>query len=134
MNSDFKNTELIVILGPTASGKTALAVDLAYQINGEIISADSRQVYRNMDIGTGKDLSEYKRKDKDVPYHLINICDAGEKYNVARFQNDFNDVFEQVKSRNSVPILCGGTGLYIQSVISDVWETQIPINEGFREE
>lgn len=134
MNSDKKNTELIIILGPTASGKTTLAVDLAIKLNGEIISADSRQVYRKMDIGTGKDLSEYERNEKRIPHHLINICDAGEKYNVARFQNDFNDVFEQVKSRNSVPILCGGTGLYVQAVISDFWKTQIPIIEGFREE
>lgn len=134
MNSDKKNADLIIILGPTASGKTALAVDLAYRLNGEIISADSRQVYRKMDIGTGKDLSEYERNEKRIQHHLIDICDAGEKYNVAKFQNDFNDAFEQVKSRNSVPILCGGTGLYIQAVISDFWKTQIPINEGFREE
>ncbi len=134
MNSDKKNTELIIILGPTASGKTELAVDLACRVNGELLSADSRQVYRNMNIGTGKDLLEYKRNAKDVPYHLIDICDAGDKYNVARFQNDFNNVFEQVKSRNSVPILCGGTGLYIQAVISDLWKTQVPISESFRSE
>lgn len=134
MNSDKKNTELVIILGPTASGKTALAVDLAFKLNGEIISADSRQVYRKMDIGTGKDLSEYERNEKRIPHHLVNICDAGEKYNVARFQNDFNDVFEQVKSRNSVPILCGGTGLYIQAVLSDWWKTQVPINDSLRAE
>lgn len=132
MNFDKKNTELIVIIGPTASGKTALAVDLATNLKGEIISADSRQVYRNMDIGTGKDLSEYKRHDKDIPYHLIDICEAGDKYNLARFQNDFNEVFEQIKTRNNLPILCGGTGLYIQAVISDFWKTQIPINAPFR--
>lgn len=134
MNSDQKNTELIIILGPTASGKTTLAVDLAYHLNGEIISADSRQVYRNMDIGTGKDFSEYVRQGKAIPYHLIDICEAGEKYNLARFQNDFNEVFEQIKSRDSVPILCGGTGLYIQAVISDFWKSQVPINESFRSE
>lgn len=134
MNSDQKNTELIIILGPTASGKTTLAVDLAYHLNGEIISADSRQVYRNMDIGTGKDFSEYERQGKDIPYHLIDICEAGEKYNLARFQNDFNEVFEQIKSRDSVPILCGGTGLYIQAVISDFWKSQVPINESCRSE
>jgi tRNA dimethylallyltransferase len=134
VNSDQKNTELIIILGPTASGKTTLAVDLAYHLNGEIISADSRQVYRNMDIGTGKDFSEYVRQGKAIPYHLIDICEAGEKYNLARFQNDFNEVFEQIKSRDSVPILCGGTGLYIQAIISDFWKSQVPINESFRSE
>ena len=134
MNSDHNNTELIIILGPTASGKTTLAVDLAYHLNGEIISADSRQVYRNMDIGTGKDLSEYERQGKDIPYHLINICEAGDKYNLARFQNDFNEVFEQIKTRDNVPILCGGTGLYIQAIISDFWKSQVPINESFRSE
>lgn len=133
MNSEERNTELIVILGPTASGKTELAVDLAYQLNGEIISADSRQVYKKMDVGTGKDLSEYKKNDKNISNHLIDICEAGEKYNVARFQNDFNTAFDQIKSRKSVPILCGGTGLYIQAAISDLWKTQIPVNEGFRE-
>ncbi|MCP9756275.1 tRNA (adenosine(37)-N6)-dimethylallyltransferase MiaA [Lacihabitans sp. CCS-44] len=134
MNSEEVKTELIVILGPTASGKTELAVNLAYQLNGEIISADSRQVYKKMDVGTGKDLAEYIKNDKNIPYHLIDICEAGEKYNVARFQNDFHAVFEQVKSRNGFSILCGGTGLYIQAAISDLWKTQIPVNEDFREE
>jgi tRNA dimethylallyltransferase len=134
VHSEHKNTELIIILGPTASGKTTLAVDLAYHLNGEIISADSRQVYRNMDIGTGKDFSEYERQGKDIPYHLIDICEAGDKYNLARFQNDFNEVFEQIKTRDNVPILCGGTGLYIQAIISDFWKSQVPINESFRSE
>lgn len=134
MSFDKKDTELLVILGPTASGKTQLAVNLACKCNGEVISADSRQVYRNMDIGTGKDLNEYKKADKNIPYHLIDICEAGEKYNVARFQNDFHEVFEQVKSRNALPILCGGTGLYIQAVLSDFWKTQVPINDSLRAE
>ncbi|MCP9761706.1 tRNA (adenosine(37)-N6)-dimethylallyltransferase MiaA [Lacihabitans soyangensis] len=134
MNFSEQKTELIVILGPTASGKTELAVNLAYKLNGEIISADSRQVYKNMDVGTGKDLSEYTKDDATIPYHLIDICEAGEKYNVARFQNDFMEVFEQIKSRNALPILCGGTGLYIQAVISDFWKMQVPVNQILRSE
>jgi tRNA dimethylallyltransferase len=134
VNSSEKRTELIVILGPTASGKTELAVNLAFQLSGEIISADSRQVYKNMDVGTGKDLSEYTKDDVAIPYHLIDICEAGDKYNVARFQNDFTEVFEQIKSRNGLPILCGGTGLYIQAVISDFWKMQVPVNQILRAE
>ncbi|HLO43170.1 MAG TPA: tRNA (adenosine(37)-N6)-dimethylallyltransferase MiaA [Leadbetterella sp.] len=134
MNFSEQKTELIVILGPTASGKTELAVNLAYKLNGEIISADSRQVYKKMDIGTGKDLAEYQKNGKNIPYHLIDICEAGEKYNVARFQNDFTEVFEQIKSRNALPILCGGTGLYIQAVISDFWKMQVPVNQILRSE
>ena len=134
MNFDKRNTELVIILGPTASGKTQLAVELANSANGEIISADSRQVYKKMDVGTGKDLSEYTKDDAAIPYHLIDICEAGEKYNVARFQNDFTEVFEQIKSRNALPILCGGTGLYIQAVISDFWKMQVPVNQILRSE
>lgn len=134
MNFNEQKTELIVILGPTASGKTALAVNLAYQLKGEIISADSRQVYKNMDVGTGKDLAEYTKDGVEIPYHLIDNCEAGEKYNVARFQNDFAEVFEQIKSRDALPILCGGTGLYIQSVISDFWKMQVPVNQNLRSE
>jgi tRNA dimethylallyltransferase len=122
------NLDLIVILGPTASGKTKLAVTLANAIDGEIISADSRQVYKGMDIGTGKDLSEYQ----NVPYHLIDICLAGEKYNVARFQSDFVEVLEEIKSRKKFPILCGGTGLYIQAALSDLWQIHIPVDENLR--
>src|SRR5690606_34036819 len=101
--------DLICILGPTASGKTTLAVALAKILDGEIISADSRQVYRGMDIGTGKDLEEYD----DVPYHLIDILDAGEIYGVGQFQKDFKRVLREIRSRKRTPILCGGTGLYL---------------------
>jgi tRNA dimethylallyltransferase len=132
VNFKEQKTELIVILGPTASGKTELAINLAYQLKGEIISADSRQVYKNMDVGTGKDLAEYTKDGVEIPYHLIDSCEAGEKYNVARFQTDFAEVFEQIKSRDALPILCGGTGLYIQSVISDFWKMQVPVNQNLR--
>lgn len=104
---------LITILGPTASGKTSLAAALAKQIDGEIISADSRQVYRGMDIGTGKDLADYG----NVPYHLIDIRNAGEKYNLFQYQEDFRKAYDDIQSRGLWPILCGGTGLYIESVL-----------------
>lgn len=105
--------DLIVVLGPTASGKTKYAVALARQIPGvEIISADSRQVYRGMDIGTGKDLDEYG----EIPYHVIDVADAGEKYNVFRFQQDFIKAYASIRERGGVPVLCGGTGLYINAV------------------
>jgi len=120
---------LICILGPTASGKTALAVALAKMLDGEIISADSRQVYRGMDIGTGKDLEEYN----DIPYHLIDILDAGEIYGVGQFQKDFNRVFRDIRSRKRIPILCGGTGLYIQAVLQNFSHTYIPRNFALRD-
>src|SRR5690606_30570160 len=120
---------LITILGPTASGKTNLAVALAKEMDGEIISADSRQVYREMDIGTGKDLLEYE----GVPYHLIDILDAGDIYGVGQFQIDFNRVFNDIKERGKVPILCGGTGLYIQAVLQNFSHTYIPRNPELRE-
>ena len=113
------STDLIVILGPTATGKTLLAVQLADKWDGEIISADSRQVYRSMDIGTGKDLKEYKHSGKQIPYHLIDIADPIEEYNVAQFQKDFYRVFSDIKTRNKLPILCGGTGFYIKAVLMD---------------
>lgn len=106
--------ELVCVLGPTASGKTKYAVRLAHDIGGEIISADSRQVYRRMDIGTGKDLLEYG----DIPSHLIDIRNAGEQYNVHDFQEDFSKAFELIRVHNKIPILCGGTGLYISAVTS----------------
>ncbi|MBN1198494.1 MAG: tRNA (adenosine(37)-N6)-dimethylallyltransferase MiaA [Bacteroidales bacterium] len=109
---------MIVILGPTASGKTKLAVQLAYELDGEIISADSRQVYRGMDIGTGKDLTEYLVKGKQIPYHLIDIEDPGYEYNVYEFQQDFLKAYEEIGMRGKLPILCGGSGLYIESVLN----------------
>jgi len=108
---------MIVILGPTASGKTRLAAHVACELDGEIISADSRQVYRGMDIGTGKDLAEYRVHGKSVPYHLIDIVDPGYEYNVYEFQQDFLTAYEGIVSRNKIPVLCGGTGLYLESVL-----------------
>lgn len=108
---------ILTILGPTACGKTGFAAHLAYDIDGEIISADSRQVYRGMDIGTGKDLVDYVVDGKQVPYHLIDIVDAGVRYNVYEWQQVFLTSYEDIMSRGKVPILCGGTGMYIESVI-----------------
>lgn len=107
----------MVILGPTASGKTQLACAVAAELEGEIISADSRQIYRFMDIGTGKDLSEYVINGKHIPYHLIDIKDPGYRYNIAEFQEDFLRVYTEVKSRDQLPILCGGSGLYLETAL-----------------
>lgn len=123
---------MITILGPTACGKTAFAAHLASNIGGEIISADSRQVYRAMDIGTGKDLDDYIVSGKKVPYHLIDIADAGEKYNVFRYQHDFLEAYNDIRSRNVVPILCGGTGLYIESVLRGYNLSPVPQNHALR--
>ena len=109
--------DLLVLLGPTASGKTHLATRLAYELDGEIISADSRQVYRGMDIGTGKDIQEYIVEEKSIPYHLIDIVDPGYEYNVYEFQQDFLKAYDKITQRGKLPILCGGTGLYIESVL-----------------
>ena len=111
--------DLLVVLGPTATGKTKLAVQLADTLKGEIISADSRQVYRGMDIGTGKDLEEYKLNGNTIPHHLIDIADPMEEYNVAQFQEDFYRLFTEIRDRNKTPILCGGTGFYIKAVLMD---------------
>lgn len=122
-------TSMLVITGPTASGKTRRAVDVAKHINGEIISADSRQLYRTMDIGTGKDLSEYG----SVPYHLIDICPAGYKYNLYEYLRDFDKVYGDIKKRGKFPILCGGTGLYIESVINGLRLPEVPENKELRQ-
>ncbi len=121
---------LITILGPTASGKTPLAAALARRVNGEIISADSRQVYRRMDIGTGKDLADYG----DVPYHLIDICEPGTKYNLFQYQQDFFDAYEDITARGCQPILCGGTGLYIEAVLKGYKLSPVPQNPELREQ
>ena len=110
---------LVVILGPTASGKTSFAVKLANQVKGEIISADSRQIYKGMDIGTGKDLDEYTINKKNIPYYLINILNPKEDYSVYQFRNDFFDCYNKLKKQNKNIILCGGTGLYIESILLD---------------
>ena len=108
---------MLTLLGPTASGKTTLAAHLAHRIGGEIISADSRQVYRRMDIGTGKDLSDYVVEGQAIPYHLIDICEPGERYNLFRYTQDFQKAYDDITSRGRIPILCGGTGLYIEAVL-----------------
>ncbi len=125
--------ELITILGPTASGKTTLAVAVAAKLETEIISGDSRQVYRGMDIGTGKDLSEYTVDGKQIPFHLIDILDAGEKYNVFEFQHDFHKAFSEISSKGKTPILCGGTGLYIEAVLKGYKLFDVPENKLLRQ-
>ena len=125
--------DLVTILGPTASGKTSLAVALAADLNTEIISADSRQIYKRMDIGTGKDLEEYKYEDKEIQYHLIDICEPGYKYNLYEYQRDFNVVFQDLRTREKFPILCGGTGLYIETVLKGYSMPQVPENKELRE-
>lgn len=112
-----KQDKLIVITGPTASGKTSLASKLAYDIDSEIISADSRQIYKGMDIGTGKDLDDYIVNQKSIPYHLIDILDPKQNYSVYDFQKDFYNAYQKIRLKNKVPILCGGTGLYIESTL-----------------
>jgi tRNA dimethylallyltransferase len=128
---------MITILGPTASGKTPLAAALAEKIGGEIISADSRQVYRRMDIGTGKDLGDYILKIKDeivkIPYHLIDICEPGTKYNLFQYQQDFYDAYQDICRRGVVPILCGGTGLYIEAVLKGYKLSPVPQNPELRQ-
>ena len=153
---------MITILGPTASGKTPIAAHLAATIGGEIISADSRQVYRRMDIGTGKDLADYvvrregvrregvrregekesgekERRSQEtgysrkVPYHLIDICEPGTKYNLFEYQQDFFDAYQDIRSRGAVPILCGGTGLYIEAVLKGYQLSPVPQNQALRD-
>lgn len=125
--------ELITIIGPTASGKTALAAALAARLDTEIISADSRQLYRGMDIGTGKDLADYVVDGKQIPYHLIDICDPGYKYNVFEYQHDFFKVFAGLRERGKLPILCGGTGLYVEAVLKGYKLLDVPPNPALRE-
>ena len=140
--------KMITILGPTASGKTPLAAALAQQINGEIISADSRQVYRRMDIGTGKDLADYtvhgsgsmvqgssltiNQEPLTIPYHLIDICEPGTKYNLFQYQQDFFDAYQDITGRGKTPILCGGTGLYIEAVLKGYQLSPVPQNPELR--
>lgn len=131
--------KMITILGPTASGKTPVAARLAAEIGGEVISADSRQVYRRMDIGTGKDLGEYVVRSQEsgvsrqIPYHLIDIREPGTKYNLFEYQQDFFDVYEDIRSRGVVPILCGGTGLYIEAVLKGYHLSPVPQNQELRD-
>ena len=125
---------LITVLGHTAGGKTTFASHLAHRLGSEIISADSRQVYKGMDIGTGKDLADYQIAGKKIPYHLIDICEAGERYNVYEYQKDFIRVFNRLEKEQKMPILCGGTGLYIDAVINNYRLIQVPVNQKLRDE
>lgn len=127
------NYELITIIGPTASGKTAFVAALAARLDTEIISGDSRQVYRSMDIGTGKDLADYVVDGKQIPYHLIDICNPGDKYNVFEYQHDFHKAFEEIRKKGKLPILCGGTGMYIESVLRGFKLLDVPQNPALRE-
>ena len=130
--------KLITILGPTACGKTSLAVALAYSLHmdgqeAEILSGDSRQVYRGMTIGTGKDLGDYTVEGYNVPYHLIDICEPGTKYNLFQYQQDFHKAYNEVRGRGALPILCGGTGLYIESVLKGYQLSPVPQNQPLRD-
>lgn len=124
--------DLITILGPTASGKTVLSAKLAAELNGEIISADSRQVYRRMDLGTGKDLDDYVINGKKIPYHLIDIVEPGTKYNVFAYQRDFLKAYKKVCTKGRMPILCGGSGLYLESVLRGYRLLPVPENKKLR--
>lgn len=123
----------IFVIGPTASGKTSLAVQLAHRLNGEIISADSRQVYKRMDIGTGKDLKEYSIGNQGINYHLIDICEPGEKYNIERFYTDCVQALLEINKTKKLPIICGGSGLYIETLLKGNEFSSIPKNEVLRE-
>ena len=126
--------DMLTILGPTATGKTQLAASLAAKLNGEVLSADSRQIYRGMDLGTGKDLADYTVGGERIPYHLIDLVEAGEQYNVFEFQRSFIQAFDEIRSRGSFPVFCGGSGLYLEAVLKGYQLTQVPSNKARREE
>jgi tRNA dimethylallyltransferase len=134
MDSSSGNCDLLTITGPTASGKTAFAARMASILDGEIISADSRQVYRKMNIGTGKDYEDYTIKERTIPYHLIDIHDPGYKYNVFEFQQDFVRIYNDIKTREKIPILAGGTGMYIESILKGYNLTDVPKNLELRKQ
>jgi len=123
---------IVAIIGATAGGKTSVATQLAYELDGEILSADSRQIYKGMDIGTGKDLVDYNVNGKAIPYHLIDIADAGEKYSVYLYQKDFFAAYQNIVARGKFPILCGGSGLYIESVLKSYKMLDVPKNNALR--
>lgn len=127
------NFDLITILGPTASGKTSFAAALAYELDTEIISADSRQIYKQMDLGTGKDLEDYTVNGKQIPYHLIDIAEPGYKYNVFEYQRDFLMAYDSIIHKGKLPILCGGTGMYLESVLKGYKLIPVPENKELRE-
>ena len=124
--------DIVVITGPTATGKTRLAALVAARLGGEVISADSRQVYRGMDIGTGKDLSDYVVDGRRVPVHMVDIVDAGYRYNVYEYQRDFLRVFDEMAARGSFPVVCGGSGMYVDSIVSGYRLIQVPVNDKLR--
>lgn len=128
-----KRYNLVTILGPTASGKTPLAAALACRMDSEIISADSRQIYRRMDLGTGKDLEDYTVEGMQVPYHLIDICEPGYKYNVFEYQRDFLQAYEKITAKGKMPILCGGTGMYLESILKGYRLIPVPENPELRQ-
>jgi len=125
---------LLVILGPTAGGKTAVAAHWAYRNGGEVISADSRQVYRGMTIGTGKDYTDYVVDGRQIPYHCIDIVEPGEQYNVYEYQKDFLKAYNDILSRGKIPVLCGGSGMYIEAVLNGYRLIQVPVNETLRKD
>ena len=129
----FSMKKMITILGPTACGKTSLAAALAADIHAEIISGDSRQVYRGMDIGTGKDLADYRVGDISVPYHLIDIVEPGTKYNVYQYQRDFMRAYDDIVGRGVTPMLCGGSGLYLEAVLRGYRMAPVPENKPLRQ-
>jgi tRNA dimethylallyltransferase len=134
MTQETSMIDLISVLGHTAAGKTAFAAHLAHGLDGEIISADSRQVYRGMDIGTGKDYLDYMVSGKQVPFHLIDILDAGKEYNVYLFKRDFLRTYADIRERKKLPVLCGGTGLYLESVLRNYRLLDVPLDQGLRKE
>jgi len=125
---------LITILGPTATGKTTLAANLASLIGGEIISADSRQIYRRMDIGTGKDLDDYIVNGQQIPHHVVDIVEPGVKYNVFEYMNAFTEAFNQIIENDKIPILCGGSGMYLDAILRGYELSKVPVNEELRRE
>jgi tRNA dimethylallyltransferase len=129
LNSIF---DILVVTGPTASGKTALAAAIANRVGGEIISADSRQVYRGMNLGTGKDYDDYHVNGKDIPCHLIDIADPGYKYSVFEYQRDFKKVYSDLKKRKIFPVVCGGSGMYADSIITGYKMFEVPPDSGLR--
>jgi len=129
---DCPGPDLVALIGHTAGGKTTLAAHLALRLGGEVISADSRQVYRGMDIGTGKDLSDYRIGDIHIKYHLIDLIPAGGKYSLFDFQQDFGQAYNDIRSRGKLPILCGGTGLYTEAILRGYELSEVPVNEEFR--
>ena len=128
------NYDMLTILGPTATGKTQLAARVAHQLNGEILSADSRQIYRGMDLGTGKDLADYTVEGRQIPFHLIDLVESGTQYNVFEFQREFINAYNDLRQRGRFPLFCGGSGLYLEAVLKGYRLTQVPSDKTRREE